>query len=446
MAAWQEWLFWSLSVLLVLAGLPLLLWAIWLDRPRGRRRCPKCWYDMSYSTGLTCSECGRTPKHEKHLLRTRRHWRAAALALLLLLGAIPAGSAPRIRKHGWMSVVPTTALIFLVTQEDLADQSRFSLSGGPLSPPDILTIELLARTEDNSLWNWQWNLLIDRILGIDWPLSDILTKHQSRWPVGQPFRAHIYLHRDNVIETRAILPRTQIRILPRFDHTAEGGPIDEIHWPSNLLDGMDWTSARNFGTPRQASEELSFDIVIERVDESLESQTGPGSGRPSWRALRKQTLSLPVRVAGSIDEFIRFDSNPELTEMLRQRAHVSVSSSAISIKLEGKTPDLKAIPAVVELFRNGQMVFAWMGWLSGTSPWSATIPSALATISRPFGTSDYPKDDWFVRIVGAPERALLEPHGLHSWEGEFTIPLHILQTHERLFLVPDRVAKVEADE
>ena len=53
-------------------------------RAKGRLRCPKCWYDMAGRTPpATCPECGRTAATLKDLQRTRRHWRAALLALLL---------------------------------------------------------------------------------------------------------------------------------------------------------------------------------------------------------------------------------------------------------------------------------------------------------------------------------------------------------------------------
>lgn len=41
------------------AGLLMLLWALFRDRSRGRRRCPRCWYDMAGVPGLQCPECGR---------------------------------------------------------------------------------------------------------------------------------------------------------------------------------------------------------------------------------------------------------------------------------------------------------------------------------------------------------------------------------------------------
>ena len=33
--------------LLAAAGFALFAWALFRDRSRGRKRCPKCWYDMT---------------------------------------------------------------------------------------------------------------------------------------------------------------------------------------------------------------------------------------------------------------------------------------------------------------------------------------------------------------------------------------------------------------
>jgi hypothetical protein len=72
---------------LALAGLILLALALFAGRARGRRRCPRCWYDMSGSHAafpITCPECGRTIASERELHHTRRRWRLAILAFPLI--------------------------------------------------------------------------------------------------------------------------------------------------------------------------------------------------------------------------------------------------------------------------------------------------------------------------------------------------------------------------
>src|SRR5262245_52337337 len=68
-----------------------LLWD-WLRRWRRgdtHPRCPKCWYNMTGRTSLTCPECGRTAKSEKRLLRARRHWGRIIFGGLLVVLGIP---------------------------------------------------------------------------------------------------------------------------------------------------------------------------------------------------------------------------------------------------------------------------------------------------------------------------------------------------------------------
>ncbi|MEM8756539.1 MAG: hypothetical protein AAGF47_02000 [Planctomycetota bacterium] len=98
--AWDAWL-------TVGVGGVLVLWALYWDRSRGRRRCPKCWYDLGEVQGRLCPECGRTAKHEGRLYLTRRRlgWAAAGVAVI--------GSAwfvyrvPLLREHGAVVITPT---------------------------------------------------------------------------------------------------------------------------------------------------------------------------------------------------------------------------------------------------------------------------------------------------------------------------------------------------
>ena len=107
---------WTLGIL----GGTLLAWALFGDGIRQRfkqgrrRRCPRCWYDMSHTPGLRCSECGHEVKRERSLNRGRRRWRLASVSIAVLLVANLANSAAAIHERGWVAAVPTTALILIV--------------------------------------------------------------------------------------------------------------------------------------------------------------------------------------------------------------------------------------------------------------------------------------------------------------------------------------------
>lgn len=57
------------------------------DPPRGRSRCPKCWYELNAAATL-CTECGKKVRKPKRLTRTRRSRLCLAAGLLLA----PAGA------------------------------------------------------------------------------------------------------------------------------------------------------------------------------------------------------------------------------------------------------------------------------------------------------------------------------------------------------------------
>ncbi len=77
-----------LLVGLVAATFLVLIWrALFADRSRGRRRCPRCWHNLHETPGLRCPECGHAVRREEHFFRTRRRWGSAVLLLVALLSS-----------------------------------------------------------------------------------------------------------------------------------------------------------------------------------------------------------------------------------------------------------------------------------------------------------------------------------------------------------------------
>jgi hypothetical protein len=97
---------WSVAA----AGLLLVAWALLWDRSRGRRRCPNCWYDLSATAGLHCSECGHEARHERQLFRTRRQWNWAAIGVVIMLAAWTTGSWQPVKRDGWAAAFPNFVL------------------------------------------------------------------------------------------------------------------------------------------------------------------------------------------------------------------------------------------------------------------------------------------------------------------------------------------------
>lgn len=92
----------------------IIAWALFFDLLRHRfrppRRCPKCWYDLSRTEGLTCSECGYTARKERKLHKSRRRWRWAFVALIPLIAADQLPRVPAVKERGWVATVPTPVL------------------------------------------------------------------------------------------------------------------------------------------------------------------------------------------------------------------------------------------------------------------------------------------------------------------------------------------------
>lgn len=100
-------------------GVALAVWAWRGDRSKGRRRCPKCWYDMSatiaggsaHAAAMTCPECGHEPANPRALYRPRRRPKAALLGFAVVVLGILGQNVPRGLRTGPLGLVPTTVLV-----------------------------------------------------------------------------------------------------------------------------------------------------------------------------------------------------------------------------------------------------------------------------------------------------------------------------------------------
>jgi hypothetical protein len=167
MAGLWQWVWWGAAIGLGVAGLGLLAWSLAWDRSRGRQRCPRCWYAMdgvpAQDGQRRCPECGRLARRERSLRGTRRRWRWAAAACVLLLAAAVCRVVPRAQREGWLRVVPTTVL--LLAPVDVVGPVLDPLRVGGEQPHwpswdwDVCG-ELKMRAETERMRDWQ-----DRLLG-----------------------------------------------------------------------------------------------------------------------------------------------------------------------------------------------------------------------------------------------------------------------------------------
>lgn len=128
------------------AAVGTIWWAIFGDKARGRRRCPRCWHDLSRTPGLTCSECGHAARGEAELGKARRRWGVAA-ATLVAVAAAAVWTQSIILNQGWASYVPDVLLVRLPwllpagsRPRDLLEELADRLDDGALSVDEVLTL------------------------------------------------------------------------------------------------------------------------------------------------------------------------------------------------------------------------------------------------------------------------------------------------------------------
>ena len=103
----------ALAALVCVAGVGVTWWAIFGDKARGRRRCPRCWHDLSGTPGRTCGECGHRAPGEDDLFSTRRRW-PIALASLAFILFVAGWVRLTVLDGRWSSYVPDAALGVIV--------------------------------------------------------------------------------------------------------------------------------------------------------------------------------------------------------------------------------------------------------------------------------------------------------------------------------------------
>ena len=132
-----NFLYWVLLVIAVVLLLRGLLWDRAGFRGRAKRRCRRCWYDLTGSDDVSrgavvCPECGKGHKTVRSMRRTRRRKRWIAAAVVVWLMAYGASVTPKVQKNGWGAAVPRVVLV--ASMPFLSDAQGSGLSEFVLSP------------------------------------------------------------------------------------------------------------------------------------------------------------------------------------------------------------------------------------------------------------------------------------------------------------------------
>jgi hypothetical protein len=199
----------GVTIALGLAGL-ITIAAAWRGDPsKGRRRCSRCWYDMSAAATLGCPECGKVGRDERALFRTRRYRRGLVIGSLLVLMGVYVGLATSRmgpNREQWTRWLPTTLLVFIAPVER-------SEAGHELAQA--------AWLRSRSMWVWQEAIIVRREIAAmseaeirdwlqvrgTWP-ADVsmpirLSYLRDWWPLVGPMQVDLRSTDDRGIQLRA---------------------------------------------------------------------------------------------------------------------------------------------------------------------------------------------------------------------------------------------------
>lgn len=102
-------------IIFALAAMALAWLALFGDKPRGKARCPKCWYELGAldsppTLPVTCPECGKRVERPRQLSRRRFGRGRLLMALLLGVGIWFGSQLPGVSRRGWLWLVPNRVL------------------------------------------------------------------------------------------------------------------------------------------------------------------------------------------------------------------------------------------------------------------------------------------------------------------------------------------------
>ncbi len=351
MPATTDWPFLLAAVLLASAALALLHHALLAGRPKGRLRCPRCFYDLAPDyrrrpvPPWRCPECGRDIARARHLRRTRRRPVLAALGLLLLLTAAATPLAPAFRRGGWPAIMPTRLLILLLPM------TRAQHDWGSNWSPIEKELEHRVRADRLSPADWRFALRNGNL--IHYPRSV---------PAGEPIDITVFDRWWTDLYMIEVVPQGHAYPAPT------DAPLDRF-WP-----------------PAAEYERLLRCPPLEPGERALKLSVRITRGGRSWRTLKTDAdlrkipvwegeVRRPIRVRGTPNDFRRPLPSPEMNAEIRDDfgfaltawiadsdgiAGLHIGADTIAVGTARKpTPEEEALGArlasgfVVELARDG---------------------------------------------------------------------------------------------
>ena len=378
-----NWVFWTCGALLAMLGAWWFYWSLFADRSRGRRRCPRCWYELGGAPGTRCPECGRDAGREVRLFKTRRWWTHAALAVVVLVLATASALTPRVRERGLWSALPTTLVLgveWVVGKKTVVRLSR----------------EREERIFEERLWNWQFAMIAAR--------DEQLIRFRRTWPRDTPL----------LIQTGSRLARSNSSMAMGIGTPPQSSPPETVDT---------WLADSGFSA-NQAEKNPLGGSYFGRVQVS---------GAVGYS---ERTFPLPVKLVSTVDEVITPLTGAEVDEFVRRWLDLRLlkmtgtasilTSSDIAAAAANRWGRL-TIGFCVEIRKDQLLVAKCRGLNTATrnrlSVRHQRLNLRFLVDPQDFFASDLTDPTWRVIIKSDPEMALRDFDGTHYWKGEFEMPL-----------------------
>lgn len=458
MLGMSEWFYWLLCVIvLVVMGALIYLawWALFADRARGRRRCPRCWYDMAHAPppGMICPECGFTARVERQFHRTRRRYVIAALAISVNV-ATALFITERSMQRGFQSLLPTSALIWLLP---LSDDPSTGLLG-----------ELVYRAGRAQLTPGQWRRFMHRCASGDWWASpvderwkqkygsliagyrpvlandskidgillaippDVTITTRERWPDGASVTLMV-----QAIDWWPAGTECRVHIAPELEGVEPVTVYRGVyqHWPRTPF-------ALHLPPLDPATEEVVVHLHLERRRVSLSEGRDP---QPvgEWETVVNQPFRVGVKFEGKIGDYAAPVSNQMMDVAMREvfsNGIVKWDQGASPVRFNIAAPETfsptfagTAVGVRVELRRDDEVARRLnMWWIGGVMKgrndyqgrnYGFEIDFEDLSLLQQMGRDDLGR--WTMRIVGDPVIALRAGKAPKYWAGAMTLPVQL---------------------
>jgi hypothetical protein len=428
-------------------------WALFSDRARGRRRCPRCWFDMTHTAGLRCTECGHLAGEESDLRRTRRR-SFIGFASVFACAVAGAHGIESVRASGVGPYLPTPVLVRMIGRggpafrdaeaellrriatDGLPPEAWWRLLRGAADGSPGAPLGSLQWIDRHGPWVIRaWGGLIaaddgDRIRAAREEVLRLAALHPpeielevpGQWPVGRPIPIGVTVHERWSVP----LP---IRI-EAFDADAPLGAFARFREP---------IQRRSFTVilpPRPVGPNLA---TIEFKAARAAGMGEPWIGDASILAAAAFEV-IPPRADAAVPQRVahepRDDAEGRLAAHIARvfdRGGIQWEDGALPVRLtidrrQTAVPDLldTAIGIEVELRRNGRLgrtlALWWLGGVAPSQPEAWEVPFVDDAVLLPPSTD---QDRWELTIRSREDLALRVSGAQYRWEGQFTRPVSV---------------------